>query len=492
MNGNRIVRNLFLRPLVWVLILAGLIGCGIDAFWRIPVEVLPRFNFPQISVITHESGATAGELETLIAWPLEGQILALPNLAGVRSVMGNGTVETDVRFQEGTDAQADLQAVNSAIDRARGQLPAEAQPWAEIMGNAINEVADYTGQVPADVPPAQVERDALANVVPALRAIPGVQRVLLYGTGDEVLWVQPDLAALHRYRVPVTAIVQAIKDQVLLAPGGYVTMGHQDALIEARNLPVHIKDLAAIPVSGTNGPIPLGSLARIVRSPMPTHNAVTLDGRPAIALTIFKQPDASTVPVTRAVQATLNSTLNQLPSGVHWVRIYDQGRLVQIVGVDLGRNLIIGGALAVAVLLWVLGAGRGIWVLACSIPLSLLMAIAGLYFAGQTLNLMTLGALTVAVGLLADDAIIVLESIYHCWEKGDDHWPGIWRGLKAIAIPDVTGTLTTVAVFVPLLFVGGLAGLFFIPFALAMTLALLASLLISLVLIPLGVGFLNA
>ena len=181
-----------------------------------------------------------------------------------------------------------------------------------------------------------------------------------------------------------------------------------------------------------------------------------------------------------------------LPAGVHWVHTYDQGHVVHLVGADLGRNLLIGAVLAVAVLVWVLGAGRGIWVLALSIPLSLALAVAGLYTAGQDLNLMTLGALTVAVGLLADDAIIVLESIYHCWENGDAHWPGIWRGVRSIVAPDVSGTLSNVSIYVPLLFVGGLAGLFFIPFALAMTLALLASLLISLSLIPLGLGFTRA
>ncbi len=225
---------------------------------------------------------------------------------------------------------------------------------------------------------------------------------------------------------------------------------------------------------------------------MPTHNAVSLDGRPSVALTVFKQPGASTVPVTEAVEAMLAQTKGQLPPGVRWVRTYDQGHLVHIVGVDLGVNLLIGAVLAIAVLFWILGAGRGIWMLALSIPLALLLGIGGLYVAGQSLNLMTFGALTVAVGLLADDAIIVLESIYHCWDQGDAHWPGIWRGVKIIAIPDITGTLTNVAVFVPLLFVGGLAGLFFLPFALAMTLALLASLFISLTLIPLGLGFINA
>ena len=486
------LRRLLIQPLFWVLIYGALIAYAAYAFWKIPVEVLPRFNFPQISVITHQPGATASELETQVAWPLEGEIMALPNLENVRSTMGNGTVETDARFVEGTDTQIDLQSVNGAIDRARGQIPASVHPFAEIMGDAINEVADYTAQIPANVAPAEVQRAILANVVPALRALPGVQRVELYGTGAEALWVQPNLAAMVRYQVPVTAITQALQQQVLLMPGGYLTQGHQDVFIEARNLPVHIAQLEQLPVSSGNGPIPLGDLARIVRAPVPALNAVLLDRQPGVALTVFKQPDASTVPVTQAVQATLASTLNELPTGVRWVGIYNQGHLVHIVGADLARNLLIGGLLSIAVMFWVLGAGRGIWILAFSIPLSLLLGIAGLYAMGQSLNLMTLGALTVAVGLLADDGIIVLESIYHRWEQGDEHWAGITRGLKDIASPDVTGTLTTVSVFVPLLFVGGLAGLFFVPFALAMALALLASLLISLSLVPLGLGFLKA
>ena len=486
------LRRLLIQPLFWVLIYGALIAYAAYAFWKIPVEVLPRFNFPQISVITHQPGATASELETQVAWPLEGEIMALPNLENVRSTMGNGTVETDARFAEGTDTQIDLQSVNGAIDRARGQIPGSVHPFAEIMGDAINEVADYTAQIPANLPPAEVQRAILANVVPALRALPGVQRVELYGTGAEALWVQPNLAAMVRYQVPVTAITQALQQQVLLMPGGYLTQGHQDVFIEARNLPVHIAQLEQLPVSSGNGPIPLGDLARIVRAPVPALNAVLLDRQPGVALTVFKQPDASTVPVTQAVQATLASTLNELPTGVRWVGIYNQGHLVHIVGADLARNLLIGGLLSIAVMFWVLGAGRGIWILAFSIPLSLLLGIAGLYAMGQSLNLMTLGALTVAVGLLADDGIIVLESIYHRWEQGDEHWAGITRGLKDIASPDVTGTLTTVSVFVPLLFVGGLAGLFFVPFALAMALALLASLLISLSLVPLGLGFLKA
>jgi cobalt-zinc-cadmium resistance protein CzcA len=481
-----------MRPVLWVLVLAALIGYAAYAFLHIPVEVLPQFNFPQISVIVHLPGTTASELESLIVYPLEGQILTLPDLQSIRSVMGNAIVQIDVRFREGTSAELDLQAVNGAIDRARGQLPPAANPLAQIMGNAVNEVADYTAEIPPGVAPAEVQRAVLANVAPALRALPGVQYVNVYGAGDEALWIQPDLGALRRYGVSASALAQAVQDQVLLEPAGYTMQGHNDVLIEARHLPVHIAQVEAFSVPGPHGPIPLHDLAHVVREAMPTHNAVSLDGLPSVALTIIKQPGAATTPVTQAVQATLDETLNQLPRGVSWIRIYNQGHIVHLVGADLGRNLLIGMVLAVALLFWILGAGRGIWVLAFSIPMSLALAVATLYFIGQDLNLMTLGALTVAVGLLADDAIIVLESIYHQWEQGDGHWEGIWSGVRSIVIPDITGTLTNVSIYVPLLFVGGLVGLFFIPFSLAMTFALLASLLVSLTLIPLGLGFINA
>jgi len=481
-----------MRPVLWALVLVALVGYAAYALVHIPTEVLPEFDFPQISVFVHLPGTTAGELESLVVYPLEGQILTLPDLASVRSTMGDGVVEIDVRFGRDTAVEQDLQAVNGAIDRARGQLPAAAEPLAQIMGNAINEVADYTARIPAGVSPAAVQRAVSAYVAPALRALPGVQVVNVYGAGAEGIWIQPDLAALRRYGVSVTAIAAAVRSQVLLAPAGYATEGHNDVLIEARHLPAHIAEVAAIPVEGPHGPIRLGDLGRVVRAAIPTHDAVVLDGRRSVALTVIKQPGAATIPVTRAVQAALARTADQLPAGVRWIRIYDQGHIVRLIGADLGRNLLIGMALAVAVLFWVLGAGRGIWVLGLSIPLSLALAIAMLYLTGQSLNLMTLGALTVAVGLLADDAIIVLESIYHQWEEGEGHWEGIWSGLRRIVTPDVTGTLTNVAIYVPLLFVGGLVGLFFIPFSLAMTFALLASLLVSVSLIPLGLGFIRA
>jgi cobalt-zinc-cadmium resistance protein CzcA len=489
---RRPLPRLLLRPLLWVLVFGGLAAYGVYALVHIPVEVLPAFNFPQISVFTHEPGATAGELESQITWPIEGEILALPNLVDLRSSMGNGTVETDARFAASTDAEADLQAVNGAIDRARARIPPNVQPYAQIMGNAINEVADYALRLPAGVAPAQAERAVEANVAPALRAVAGVQRVMVYGGGQEALWVQPNLGAMRRYRVPVTALTAALTRQTLLSPAGYLHTGHQDVFLEARQLPAHIAALERIPVAGAQGAIPLRALAHVARAAMPTLHTVALDGEPAVALTVFKQPGASTRPVTRAVRATLAATQPLLPRGVRWVSIYDQGHVVGIVGNDLTRNLLLGGALAILAMLWVLGAGRGIGVLALSIPLALILAIAGLFALGQSLNLMTLGALTVAVGLLADDGIIVMESIYHRWEMGDDRWAGVFQGARDIAAPDISGTFTTVAVFVPLLFVGGLAGLFFMPFALAMALALLASLAISLSLVPLSLGLSGA
>jgi cobalt-zinc-cadmium resistance protein CzcA len=478
-------RELVARPFAWAMAYATLLAWSLYALWSIPVEVLPRFNYPQISIIAHDPGVAANEMETLVVRSLEGELLGLSDLVSLRSTMGLGTAELTARFRNGTDPQLDLQAVYGAVDRARGSLPSGVSPYAEIMGNAINEVADFSVVIPPDVSPAAVQRAIETRILPALRALPGVQRIEVFGSGDESLWVQPDLFALHRHGIGLDALVTALTSQVVVAPAGRLSLGHQDVPIEIRSLPLTTEVLRQVPVPAAEGPVPLRALARVIRGPQPIHYALDLDGNPSIALIVFKQPGASTVPVTRAVGATLQALQGELPAGVRWQRVYDQGYLVALLRSDLGRNLLVGGVLAVAVLFWILGAQPGVWVLALSIPLALLLAIVGLYALGHTLNLLTLGALTVAVGLLADDGIIVLEAIVLRWEEGRLGVEGVWQGLKDIVAPDVSGTLTTVSAYLPLVAVSGLAGLFFVPFALAMSLALLGSLLISLTLIPL-------
>jgi cobalt-zinc-cadmium resistance protein CzcA len=473
------------RPALWLMIYAALLGYGLFALYHIPEEVLPAFHYPEISVTVHLPGTTATDMEAMVATPLEGTLLGLPDVSSVRSTIGDGLVETDLRFAETTSASADLQAVNGAIERAQAALPPGIQPTAQIMGNAINEVADYAVRFTPGTSPAAVARAVATQLVPALRAVPGVQLVTTAGLGGEVLWVQPNLAAMVRAGVSVQALRQALAGQAMLAPGGTLSLGHTDALITFANAP-NAAALAQIPVAGPHGPLPLGALTRIIHGTAPVHQRELLDGAPAIALTIFKQQGASTLPVCRALARAIQNV--PLPPGVSVVRIYSQGHLVGAIGGDLRRNLVIGGVLAIAGLLAVLGAGSGAWLLALSIPASLVLGIAGLYATGQSLNLLTFGAIIVALSLVADDSIIVLESIFHRWEAGDDTWPGIWRGLREIMAPDIIGTLTTMLVFVPLLFTGGLAGLFCVPFALGMLFALGASLLVSLTLIPLGLG----
>ena len=476
------------RPLPWVLAFGLLLGYGAYALWRIPAEVLPRFDFPQISVVVHAPGYATLEMESLVARPIEGQLLGLQGVDSLRTSIAQGSAQFTVRFTQGSNPQLDLQAVYSAIDRARGSLPPRVAPYAEIMGNAMNEVLDAGARVPAGVPLWQAEDAIRTHVLPALRAVPGVQRVELFGAGPPTIWIQPDPAALIQHHVGVDALAAAVGHAAVLAPAGRTTLGHQDVLLEVRQLPVQVKDVLGIPVPAPGGAVPLGALARVVDGPPAVHYGVQVDGQSGLGLIVFKQPGASTIPVDTAVMRTLASLQGQLPQGVAWVPIYRQSYLVSLIGHDLLRNLLLGGVLAILVLVWILGRQHGVGVLALSIPTSLLLAIGGLYAFGQSLNLLTLGALTLAVGLLADDGIIVLEAIQHRWESGLAGWDGVRAGVSDIAVADTTGTLTTVAAYLPLLAVSGLAGLFMRPFALAMGLALLASLFVSLTLIPAVLG----
>lgn len=476
------------RPLVWAMVYAALLGFGAWALWHIPSEVLPRFDFPEISVIVHAPGYATLEMESLVARPLEGQLMGLQGLTSLHTTIDQGTVELDARFTPGNDPQLALQAVYSAIDPARASLPPHVEPYAEIMGNAVNEVADYAVSLPADVPPWQAENAIRTHVLPALRSLPGVQRVELFGAGHPTLWIEPNPAALIQHHVGVDALAKAIGNAVVLAPAGHLVLGHQDVLLEMRNLPQSAHQVLSIPVPTPAGPVPLSALARVADAPPAVHYGVQLDGQPCLGLVVLKQSNASTVPVNAAVARTLKDLQGQLPHGARWVPIYRQAYLVGLIGTDLTRDMLIGGVLAIIVLIWLLGRHQGVWVLALSIPTAIVLAIGGLYAFGQSLNLLTLGALTLAVGLLVDDGIIVLEAIQHRWESGMPGWSGVRAGVADIAIADITGTLTTVASYLPLLAVGGLAGLFMRPFALAMSLALLASLLVSLTLIPLVLG----
>jgi cobalt-zinc-cadmium resistance protein CzcA len=474
-----------LRPGLWWVLYTVLALAGVYALWVAPVEVLPRFDYPQIRIVVHSPGESAHEMETLIVRPLEGEIQGLTDLVSLRATMGEGTAELTARFAEGDDPQFELQAVYSAIARARASLPDGVTPYAEVMGNAVNEVADYAVEIPPGVSPARVQRLIETRILPSLRAIDGVQLVNLFGSGDESLWIQPNPVALRTHGVGMAALVNAVRAHVLLGPAGRLSLGHQDVLIEARSLPVTAEALRRIAIPTATGSEPLDALAWVVRQGAPVHYAVRLNDAPSLGLVVFKQAGASTRPVTRSVRETLHALQSQLPKGVIWRSVYDQGHVVSLIGGDLGRNLLVGGVLAIGVLFWVLGAHRGVWGLALSVPLVLVIAIAALYALGHSLNLLTLGALTVAVGLLADDGIIVLEAIHHRWETGLLGMDAIHQGLRDIAGPDISGTLTTVATYLPLLAVGGLAGLFSVPFAFAMSLALLVSLLVSLTLIPL-------
>ena len=476
------------RPLVWAMVYTVLLGFGAWALWRIPAEVLPRFDFPEISVVVHASGYATLEMESLVAQPLEGELMSLQGLTSLHTTIDQGTVELDARFTQGTNPQLALQAVYSAIDRARASLPPDVAPYAEIMGNAVNEVADYAVSLPASVPPWQAENAIRTHVLPALRSLPGVQRVELFGAGPPTVWIQPDPKALIQHHVGVETLAKAIGNAVVLAPAGRLVLGHQDVLLEVRHLPESAHNLLAIPVSTPAGPVPLAALAQVVDAPPAVHYGVQLDGRPGLGLVVFKQPDASTIPLDAAIARTLKALQGQLPQGASWVAIYRQAHLVSLIGSDLSRDMLIGGVLAILVLVWLLGRHHGVGVLALSIPTAVVLAIGGLYAFGQSLNLLTLGALTLAVGLLVDDGIIVLEAIQHRWESGTPGWTGVRAGVADIALADITGTLTTVASYLPLLAITGLAGLFMRPFALAMSLALLASLLVSLTLIPLVLG----
>ncbi len=304
---------------------AALIAYGIYALLNIHAEVLPQFNMPQVSVVAQLPGATTLDLEGLIARPVEAELSSLASLSDVRTVIGQGSVKIEARFSEGTSAASALQDVNGVIGRINSSLPKGTNLTTEISGNAINEVADYAVQIPDGVDASQIQRIVESNFAPRIRAVAGVQRVSVAGPGADAIWVRPDLAKLQRFNVSASALAASLDATTAMVPSGYVDLGHQDVFMEGRSLPTKPSDYARVPIAASGVTVPLGSIADVVRSALPSHHSVKLDNHPTIALVVFKQPGASTLPVVDAVDKTLHERLGSC-SGC-WVRAGASGLL---------------------------------------------------------------------------------------------------------------------------------------------------------------------
>ncbi|MEU4479984.1 efflux RND transporter permease subunit [Micromonospora sp. NPDC023966] len=444
-------------------------------------QLLPSLEFPAAFIVAPYPGAAPEIVESQVAEPIENSLQGIPGLEKVTSTSREGAATVQVQYAFGTDLDDVVNKMQTALSRIDAQLPEGVDPQV---------IAGSTDDLPAVVVAATGGGDeqALAEklrttVVPELEGLDGVRTVDVTGARDQVVTIVPDPAKLAAARLAPTAIAQALKTNGVAVPAGAVTDGGRSLPVQVGTPIRTVDDLRGIVLStAPAAPVRLGDVARVEQQLAPATAFTRTNGKPSLGIAVTASPDGNAVGISHDIRDRLAEL--EAASGADLTVVFDQAPFVERSIESLTTEGLLGLLMAVVVILVFLLSVRSTVVTAVSIPLSVLVALIVLWAGDYSLNLLTLGALTIAVGRVVDDSIVVLENIKRHLEYGEPKRDAILAAVREVAGAVTASTLTTVAVFAPIALVGGFVGQLFAPFAITVTVALLASLLVSLTVIP--------
>ncbi|MEU4462117.1 efflux RND transporter permease subunit [Streptomyces sp. NPDC024017] len=458
---------------------------GAIAIPQLKQQLLPTIELPMVSVLAPYQGASPDVVEKQVVEPIEDTLEAVDGISGVTSTASEGNAVIMASFDYGNDTKQLVADVQQAVNRARVQLPDDVDPQV---------VAGSTDDIPTVVLAVTSGRDqqALADqldktVVPDLKSIDGVGQVTVDGVRDLQVTVTPDDAKLAKAGLTSQSLSQALQ-----AGGATVPAGSFDEDGANRTVQVgggftsieQIKDLRVTGEPGKGKPVRLGDVATVKQQEATADSITRTDGKPSLAVAVTMDRDGSAVAISDAVQDKLPDLRQDLGSGATLTVVSDQGPAVSKSIKGLTTEGALGLLFAVLVILVFLASIRSTLVTAVSIPLSVVLALIVLWTRDLSLNVLTLGALTIAIGRVVDDSIVVLENIKRHLGYGEERHSAILNAVREVAGAVTSSTLTTVAVFLPIGLVGGMVGELFGSFSLTVTAALLASLLVSLTVVP--------
>ncbi len=471
--------------LVLIVLLILVVG-GLYALRQLPVDLFPNLNYPLLNVITHYPGGSPQDIETLITRPIETQMSGLQDVRRISSVSREGLSQVTVEFDWGVDAKDARQRVAQALSMVSSNLPQGAVPVIENIGSSLQEIMDFGVTVEnGRMDLGQLKYYIRTEVVNQLKAVKGIARIEVLGGRDEAFVVQPKPLALIRNKLSLSDLRKRIASNNIQEMAGYIEKEYQDYAVRGLGNVEDIEGLKNIVVKNINGiPLLLKDIATVKWGYLPQRYTVHINGQEGLAFSIFKNPSANTIEVAREINQKLSEIKKTLPPGITITNFYDQSEIIREASNNLKSNILEGGLLVTMVLFLFLGTFQDALLVAFSIPLSAIISFLFFRLAHLSLNMITLGAMAVAVGMVVDDSIIILENILRHRAMGKTPLQSSIDGLKEIKGPSITGTLTTVAAFIPFLFLSGIGGRFAAPFGWVIAIILLVSLGISLTIIP--------
>jgi len=461
-----------------------LAGLGLFATWQMPVAIIPDFPYPRIAVIADAGDMAIEAVVARITRPLEAAAAAVPRVTRVRSRSARGSVEMSVDFDWNADMFQALTYLRGSIDAIRHTLPSDLQLTIERQDPASFPIIGYSITSPST---DQRTLRELADLVimPTLSRLDGVYRVLVQGGEVREFTVTVSPAALAANGVSTTQVAKAIEETNQVASSGRFDQEYMKYLVVGTSELRNREDILNVAVAVKGGvPVRVRDVADVTESSEEKITAVTANGQPAVLFSILKQPGASTVAVSHGIEKALDGMKSSFPPDVKVRPFYDESDLLREAIGSVRDAIIVGGILAILVLVLFLGSVRASAAVILTIPITVLISLLVLRVFGQTLNLMTLGGLAVGLGLVIDDVVVTVENIHRRVQEGMPIRQAAAQGATEIAKPLIGTSLTSVCVFLPLLAVGGIVGAFFAPLALTLTAMLVVSIVLALTAAP--------
>src|SRR6188474_2456972 len=490
--NSRVIRASFHAPLLTALVVAA--GTVIGAFWLqdLPRDVFPDLSAPVFNVITQNAAMGAEELETAIAIPIEVALAGLPDVRRVRSNSQLGVAQVTIEFEPSADYYRSRQFVAERVAQAAGQLPIGTDPpLISSLTGRLNEIFEFTLEAEPGAADLMTLRDlADFEVNNRLLAVPGVGAVERLGGYLRQFQVQLDPERMSARRISLDEVMHAVEESNLNASGGIIAQGAIEWTVRALGRAQTVDDLRrTVVVTKGDVPVLLGDVADVREAAAVRRGlAHRLKGE-VVSARVIKQFGADTVLVAAGIRQAIEDIRRALPKGVQLRTVYDQSQLVNSALGGVGRAVMLGGVFVVLVILLLLGNVRAALVVTLTIPVSI--ALAGLLLRplGVGLNTMTLGGLAIAVGLLVDAAIIMVENILHRLSGASTRRERRERALHAaaeVARPIAFATLIVIVVFLPLFGMSGIEGRMYQPLAAAVIAAMAAALVLALTLVPIA------
>jgi multidrug efflux pump subunit AcrB len=483
---NAIVLIALRRPLTFVVMSILIVLFGGMAILRTPTDIFPNIKIPVVAVVWTYNGLSPQDMSGRVIYYYERSLTStVENIEHIesQSLYGRGIVK--IFFQPGTNVAAAQAQITSISQTVLKQMPAGITPPQVLSYNA-SSVPVLDLQVSAPGMTASQVYDMASNLIrPQLVAVPGAAIPTPYGGASLNVEIDLDQTKLLAHGLTAVDVGNALKSQNVVLPAGDQKIGALDYMVVTNASPIAVNTFNNLPIKTVNGAtVYLRDVAYVHRGSPPQINAVLVKGKQAVLIEILKSGDASTLSVVDGIKKALPGIIRTLPPGVEIKPLNDASGFVRDSVEEVVQEMITAAILTGLTVLLFLGSWRSTLIVATSIPLAILCSVLALSWLGQTINVMTLGGLALAVGILVDDATVMIENIDSHLETGAELEPGIIAAANQIVVPTFVATLCICIVWLPLFQLGGVAGYLFLPLAEAIVFAMIASFILSRTLVP--------